>query len=803
MKKSPFYLLFLIFVLVPGKSFSQQTYPISIPPVIPPSPDAAALGKYGNTPVGLYTGIPEINIPLYTIKTKRLEVPISVSYHALGNKVSEVASWIGLGWSLNAGGAVSRSVVGRPDYPDGFWSSYTIKTASQITSSDHDYLKAISDGLSDGESDYYFYNFNGRSGKFIYPQNNSQTPYLIPQVPIAISFTSNRFEIKDEMGVLYKFATVEYSEFTDENNFTTTYPSSYYLSEIISADDIEHIYFTYTLDTSYTVTDNFYTETIGQECIMPPIPSNGLHTSAWYTNTTRITAVRLKEINFTGGKIEFIKDYSRNDRPESRLQEIRISGKNTDGTFSLLKTIILGEGYFITPGSEYFKDRNRLKLTEIIEKDLQGNTNKKYSFNYNEDVMLPARTSLARDWWGYYNGQVGNSSLINSETITFEGYQYNVGSANRAPNPTYMQACILKRINYPTGGYTEFDYEPNFYELDSIAGGLRIKEIRDYEKAGTVPVKKIYHYGSGNKGLLLIPSEGLTNYKQIIDFTWWSQYCTPDCFGKRMIITGRPQYDLTGLNGAVVVYPEARIYEENSTTKPNGMQKLQFKAYAETIIGVDRAYCNGRFQLNDSWKGGDETKSEYYIGNTSNKSQEVTSNYTIYLNNSITGTKVGRKMIHEGICTYVPPNIADFYYFDYPVYSGLKKLTSSTARQYSSLSQSDYVETSSTYDYQNLDNLHQQLTRKTVTNSAGTSDVTKYWYPKDYNSTTISGSLLNAHIISVPIKEERYHNGYLISGKVTEYTSGLAILTKYIYLKRINPYLLLPIIRISLSLRVT
>lgn len=572
------------------------------------------------------------------------------------------------------------------------------------------------------------------------------------------------------MGVLYKFAAVEYSDFTDENNITTSYPSSYYLSEIVSADAIEHIYFTYANDTSYAVTDNFYTETIGQECTNPPIPSNGLHTSAWYTNTTIITCVRLSEINFNGGKIEFIKDYYRRDRPETRLDEIRISGKNTDGTFSLLRTISLGEGYFLTSGTEDSKDRNRLKLTEIIEKDLQGNTNNKYRFEYKEDVMLPVRTSLARDWWGFYNGQTGNSSLINSETITFEGYQYQVGSANREPSSTYMQACILKKIIYPTGGYTEFDYEPNLYGSGSIAGGLRIKEIGDYEKTGTAPVKKIYKYGSGETGMgiLLIPAEGLASYKQTINFTWWDVYCNAACWGKRMVITGRPLYDLGGLNGAPVVYPEARVYDENSSTMPNGKQVFKFNVYAETFLGVDQAYCNGRFQLNDNWKGGDETYTGSYIGNTSDKSEEITSNYSLYLNNSITGTKVGRKMIHEGICTYVPPNIADFYYFDYPVYSGLKKLTSTAARQYSSLSQSDYVEIQSSYDYDNLDNMHQQLTGKTVTNSAGTSDVTKYWYPKDYNSA-ISGSLLSSHIIGVPLKEESYRGGNLISGKVTHY----------------------------------
>jgi len=67
------------------------------------------------------------------------------------------------------------------------------------------------------------------------------------------------------------------------------------------------------------------------------------------------------------------------------------------------------------------------------------------------------------------------------------------------------------------------------------------------------------------------------------------------------------------------------------------------------------------------------------MGNTSNKAQEIVNGYTLLSSLNITGTKVGRKMIHEGICTYVPPNIADFYYFDYPVYSGIRKLTSTTS----------------------------------------------------------------------------------------------------------------------------
>src|SRR6202012_3399330 len=83
--------------------------------VTPPSPNAASLGQYADWPVNLFTGLPEINIPIYALKGRNLSVPIGLSYHASGIKVGENASCVGLGWSLQAGGVITRSVRGLPD----------------------------------------------------------------------------------------------------------------------------------------------------------------------------------------------------------------------------------------------------------------------------------------------------------------------------------------------------------------------------------------------------------------------------------------------------------------------------------------------------------------------------------------------------------------------------------------------------------------------------------------------------------------------------------------------------------------
>ena len=79
------------------------------------SPTAASLGKYGDFPVSYNTGLPQISIPIYTVKAGSLSLPISLSYHASGLKVQEEASWVGAGWSLNAGGMITRTVVGAAD----------------------------------------------------------------------------------------------------------------------------------------------------------------------------------------------------------------------------------------------------------------------------------------------------------------------------------------------------------------------------------------------------------------------------------------------------------------------------------------------------------------------------------------------------------------------------------------------------------------------------------------------------------------------------------------------------------------
>ena len=80
-----------------------------------PAPDMAGLVNQVNASADLFTGKANANLPIYTLKSYDIEVPINLDYSANGAKVDEMGSWVGLGWNLNAGGAITRVMKNSPD----------------------------------------------------------------------------------------------------------------------------------------------------------------------------------------------------------------------------------------------------------------------------------------------------------------------------------------------------------------------------------------------------------------------------------------------------------------------------------------------------------------------------------------------------------------------------------------------------------------------------------------------------------------------------------------------------------------
>jgi hypothetical protein len=101
----------------------------------------------------------------------------------------------------------------------------------------------------------------------------------------------------------------------------------------------------------------------------------------------------------------------------------------------------------------------KLKLNELVETI----ENKKYQFQYNEDMPLPNRFSNATDYLGYYNGQSSNTGI---EYVEYNNQIYGLGD-NKEPNINFAKQGSLNRIKYPTGGSMDIEYEnDSFYFND-------------------------------------------------------------------------------------------------------------------------------------------------------------------------------------------------------------------------------------------------------------------------------------------------------------------------------------------------
>ena len=111
-------------------------------------------------------------------------------------------------------------------------------------------------------------------------------------------------------------------------------------------------------------------------------------------------------------------------------------------------------------------NKNRLLLNSITEFAANGDSKPPHVFTYNTTRFLPARDSKSIDHWGFYNGKNNNIKsylpehyieVLNSSTNKWEYQIY--GDSDRSVGVDYEQSGILTQIKYPTGGYTNFEYE--------------------------------------------------------------------------------------------------------------------------------------------------------------------------------------------------------------------------------------------------------------------------------------------------------------------------------------------------------
>lgn len=245
--------------------------PVTVPSYIPPSPDAASLGKFADFPVGTYTGVPDITIPLTTIKSRDISIPLSLSYHASGIRVEEEASWVGLGWTLNAGGAITRTIRGNDDLSMTNHVGYVYSAQvparpafqapsndpcvgvpdpggfnPSINSNDLNYLISTADQSQDSQPDIFYYNLMGHTGKFYLAQTNGNPIRIVllsndEGIKITYDVDLMKWTVITNDGFKFVLGTVEYTKSYSFKLYGYGLLSQYdYFEKYAASQDSEH-----------------------------------------------------------------------------------------------------------------------------------------------------------------------------------------------------------------------------------------------------------------------------------------------------------------------------------------------------------------------------------------------------------------------------------------------------------------------------------------------------------------------------------------------------------------------------------
>lgn len=448
-------------------------YDGSVPVVTPVTPTAASLFKATERPVGSFTGTTPISLPLYTLSTGDLQLPVTLNYNNGGIRVEEIASWVGLGWNLDPGGQITRAMRGVPDEDashNGLITSTSLPKPSTFPGSNFavNAYYVVSSNL-DEEPDIYFFNFLGNSGKFYFDEGGN--PHMISQQPLKIqkTITSNQisqFIITDAKGTQYIFGDtyVEPSSYsyTSQSSYSNvpTLPSYNATWKLYQIKDLsgEHV-----INLSYTSTGATFQTLSGSYMRISGMTGFDCLASDSYSDqvlvTTNTTEYYLSGITCGNDSLVFYTSSDRNDYLGGlRLDSVRLFAKGG----SKREGYHFNTSYFGYYGGSYNVYTNRLALNNLSEFGSSGPDSLVYSFTYNTSIDLPSRLSFGTDYWGYYNGNDFNwINLPNGVYMDgiFLMAEFNLG--DRRANGYYSAADILTRITYPTGGYRSFDYEGN------------------------------------------------------------------------------------------------------------------------------------------------------------------------------------------------------------------------------------------------------------------------------------------------------------------------------------------------------
>jgi len=557
-----------------------------------PTPQAASIGKFGRVPVDLYNGLYSLSLPIYSLPVRGLPVDIRLSYHSGGVKPSEKGGVLGVGWSLIAGGNITRVQHGTLDehvnrnYSDSLLGYYW--NHSQLSMSNWDSASTVLNFLTqiicqgsppgcpvgvtqwhDWAPDEFMFNVAGYSGSFwldtaghwvvresggekmnasvdfgYYSYKDSSATDSV-----RLSYCFRKFTLKDGNGNSFIFGgdpnSLEFNR--NINDQTPATATSWWLTQIVT-NKAEKVNFSYKrVLPSISVFGGFnaYQAQVGSNSYaqynlqtvtgmlhdpvyLQSISYNNLSIQFTYGVSNIFTYSRQPALNPNGGVYPDNVSHYLSGNPSTWPSQELNAVYTTDYKLTGIAVNYNGYGskqYGFTYYDSTLSNRLFLKSYSIGPPTralvYQFAYNGMNFYNYADSAMYDGLLTTKIDHWGFYNGKfpfktidlpqsfgryLGSANAYPSPDFISNYY------TNRAPNADSMKIGSLATITYPTGGYTNFIYEPNDYSSqlslsnnqaaplgsNSTGGGLRIKEIDSYTDPYRPPLVKKYLYKNDN-----------------------------------------------------------------------------------------------------------------------------------------------------------------------------------------------------------------------------------------------------------------------------------------------------------------
>lgn len=509
---SLFLLLFLL--LKATVMYSQDGHPETNFRIVPVSPNAASLGTYGLIPTDNYVGQARISIPIYEIDLDGKKFPIALSYHTDGTRVAQEATWIGLGWTLQAGGCVVRQVQGTDDFAargcynltDAPWLT---NPRFEVTDQNLEKYMGYFKGDYDAEPDMFYFNAGGHSGSMYFDvlKNNRQlnaVPTIQTQEKVVkmVYNTSNKtWTMTDLEGYVYSFSTKEITYYF--LNTIDFFQTDITRSHIFPYYNEPQIVTAWMLDSVTSPNGGKITFSYKKESIFTPISTtedvislskivNGQLSSQspqYFTNKfnynysySKIEQWTLSAITFEGGKVEFgTTDREDIESAETGKKVQKLSSiKVSDTAGNLIKTTMLEYKYLLSGMAATTNGYDdRLLLSKVY--DVAGSKkNNVYTMDYNMG-KLPPKRSLSVDAWGFYNGASPMTASLKISPSIYWSESIKPSSKtslfkegmDRSFNEALCKIGTLRTITYPTGGTTTFEYEGHRFETLPMMPPLR------------------------------------------------------------------------------------------------------------------------------------------------------------------------------------------------------------------------------------------------------------------------------------------------------------------------------------------